>query len=77
MSLRTQLCCFFINDTAEWLSGFDGSKRTRDLKEAVLIQPTDIEGFLKANNILANIQESISIHLLEANFSLKRKIKLS
>lgn len=77
MGLRTQLCCFYINETAEWLSGPDGSARTRSISEALLVRPEEVEGVLKEHHILTKTKGSVSMHILEASFVLKRRVKLT
>ena len=76
MSLTASLIAFFINDTSEWLAGPDGDQKTRNLAEAIVIRPEEVEQFLKDKHILTK-HKSLSMHVLEANFVLKRRIKLN
>lgn len=77
MALTAQLCCFYINETAEWLKGSDGSERTRNLSEALVVRAEDVERTLKDNHILTKTKGSVSMHILEASFVLKRRVKLT
>jgi hypothetical protein len=76
MALTAQLVCFFVNDTSEWLKGPDGNERTRNISEALVVRPEEVELLIKDKHLLSK-GASISMHLLEATFVLKRKAKLS
>jgi hypothetical protein len=73
MSLTSKACCFFVNETQEWLKA-DGTG-TRILTEALVIKPEELEQTLKEKQILS--KGKITLHILEATYVLKRKVNLS
>lgn len=76
MSLSASLVAFFLNETSEWLAGPEGDKTTRILSEALVVRPEEVEQFIKDKHILTKYKGSLSMHILEATFVLKRRVKL-
>lgn len=76
MSLTASLVAFFLNETSEWLSGPEGDQKTRILSEALVVRPDEVEEFIKDKHLLSKHPGSLSMHLLEAHFVLKRRVKL-